>query len=178
MRFGQTAMILLISQTLFCTTKAQQIDPTNFNHPGGVVELFVPKTSANLPLVRFGIREPIVIDENDRWRILIGISLATVPGEYLVYVKQLDEPAFDLHFDVQPNASAVTENTIDAQSNVYMTDHTKFSELDYSNSVQPLLPLNPPVNGQWSELFGQIIINSGSSLDVPNYVSLTTHQTH
>ena len=167
--------VILAMPLLQCSmAQAQQINANNYNYPGGIVELFVPKTSASLPQVWFGIREPIIMQQNDRWRILIGISLATVPGEYLAYVKQAEQPAFNLTFAVEPKTFAIREHTANADKHLYAITHTVFSDLDFSNTVQPVLPLKHPIAGQWPDLFGQIIMHEGSELQVQNFVSVTT----
>ena len=171
-QLGTLALLILCLATQIA--HAQPVSASKYNHPGGIVELYIPKMSARLPQVRFGIREPVLIEQKDHWRILIGISLATVPGEYVAYVKQIDEPAFNLSFVVEPKTFAVRKNPLNAQDSHYATTHTVFSELNFSNTVQPLLPLQQPITGKWPDLFGQIIVHETSELRAQNYVSLTT----
>ena len=153
-----------------------------YNFPGGIAELRLPKLPSSLPVVKFGIAEPPIIESEKHWRILIGLNLAMLPGEYLVYVKQSDSdlPATSLKFNVVQKIYPIT-NIDDVRSAVHSKDisHNKFSETDFENSEQPQLPLKPPIDGAWIDVFGSIaasndpLSNSTETL-VQNYVYLSS----
>ena len=160
---------------------AGNITASPYNYPGGVVELFVPKQSDILPEVRYGIREPAIIEQATRWRLLIGLQLATLPGEYVVYIKQpeMDLPAYSLNFSVEQKSYPMLELKPGENGSSRHIDHGKLSELTFSNTEQPNLPLIPPMAGQWADFFGHLAANPESRPNIDssiaqNYVSLTT----
>ncbi len=137
--------------------RAQQGEQ-QWNFPGGLLDLSWDKHSDELPTVKFGLQEPVVVDDGLRWRAIVGLGLETVPGEYLLYVKPGDseEPAFALTF-------SVTQKRYELQQDIRNFD-VRFStmesvtELDFSNSVPPALPWRLPVEAQWEDSFGHHIV--------------------
>lgn len=153
-----------------------------YNFPGGIAQLRIPKLSNDLPLVKFGIKEPPIIESEKYWRILVGLDLEMLPGEYLVYVKQSDAdlPATSIKFKVVQKIYPIT-NIDDVGSAVLSQDfdHDKFSEIDFANSEQPQLPLMLPVAGDWEDVFGSVAASNdplSSSIGglVQNYVYLSS----
>ena len=146
-----------------------------YNYPGGVAELLLNKQSDEIPEVRYGIREPTILDAGSHWRVLIGIELGTLPGSYVVYVKPAspESTAFTENFQVQQRVYPIKEQH---QIGETVTQSKRFSDLDYSNSAEPKLPLRFPVeiDAGWDESFGHLIIGAADELMVQNYVSLTT----
>lgn len=187
--------VLLFSVNPVCGKQSE------FAYAGGVVELQLPKTSSQLPQVRFGTREPVVIEQADHWRVLIGIQLDTPPGEYLVYVKPSDENdltqfirfttrqfSYPLHQIEQLNvnspiletsrASAVRKQS-STSSNVIrppvkLSTITPLSAVHFSNSQTPELPLHLPTNADWSPSFGNRYLSDSGQLLMFDYVSYTT----
>lgn len=151
---------LLIS--VACTTaNAQDTVSINseFSFPGGFVELTIDKQSDELPIARFGIHEPIVIQEKSSWRIIVGLSLETLPGDYVVYVKRATKgsPAFNLKFTVAQKKYPLAEQLISPQQTQEVKGVlSSLSDIDFSNSVEPSLPLRLPFNGDWLDEFGTI----------------------
>jgi hypothetical protein len=150
----------------------------SYSFPGGIAQLRLPKLSSSLPMVKFGIAEPPIIESENHWRILIGLDLAILPGEYLVYVKHndVDLAATSLKFDVVQKTYPVT-NIDDLRSAVHARDlnHDKFSEIDFENSEQPHLPLKRPIDGTWVDVFGSVAssnnpLSKSSETRVQNYV--------
>lgn len=154
----------------------------SYNFPGGIAQLRIPKLSSSLPVVKFGIAEPPIIESEKYWRILVGLDLAMLPGEYLVYLKPSDTdfPATSLKFKVVQKSYPIT-NIDDIRSSVHSRDisHDKFSEIDFENSEQPQLPLKLPIDGVWVDVFGSVAASNdplSSSIEalVQNYVYLSS----
>jgi len=64
-----------------------------FNYPGGVAQFTILKQTDTLPDVKFGLNEPVVMEYPDHWRILVGLGLETLPGDYVAYMKPAIEGA-------------------------------------------------------------------------------------
>jgi hypothetical protein len=150
----------------------------SYNFPGGIAQLRLPKLSSSLPVVKFGTAEPPITESENHWRILIGLDLAMLPGEYLVYVKHsdVDLAATSLKFHVIQKTYPVTYID-DLRSAVHAKDvnHDKFSEIDFENSEQPHLPLKRPIDGTWVDVFGSVVSSNDplskiSETLVQNYV--------
>lgn len=135
-------------------------DQTNkMSFPGGIVELRINKESDQLPTVKFGTKEPIIIEQAEEWRILLGLNLNTLPGDYLVYVKRAtkDSSAFNLKFTVAQKKYLLSESVISAKNMaLFRQSHSSLSNIDFTNSEQPSLPLQLPIEGRWQDSFGTL----------------------
>ena len=189
-----TSAILATLAILFITIDssmlaAQQLDQNTQPHqnsnpyafPGGVAELWIPKISQNLPTVMFGMSEPVIIDRDQQWQILIGLSLNTLPGEYVVYVKENDAetPAYSLPFNVEHKTNSIIQGEIKFE--FLESEINPLSELSYNNTEQPKLPLSLPVAGKWADYFGFLMMDINSNPESGNhqlqdYVSLSTSE--
>lgn len=165
-----TSTLLLIGIfSLAFTANAE----TNF--PGGVAELKLSKISSDLPEVRFGLHEPVIIEKTSHWRILIGLDLDTLPGNYLVYVKQNTEGSSGEHKQLTVEQTHYPLLEFDKQDAVLMRDHKSMSDIDFNNTQQPSLPLLLPAKGKWTDTFGHRSFDSkNNKLIAQNAVSLTT----
>lgn len=168
--------VLTLLGLLFSTTLLAEL----YNYPGGIVDITVRKQSPDLPTVKYGLKDVAVIDQDTSWRILVGVDLATVPGDYLLYIKSQteDNVAYSQKFQVgQKNLVFFDDSLSDkAVDSIFYED---FSDINFTNSVQPELPLTPPAEGNWADYFGQINVvslNNPSKNDIEarNYISLTT----
>ncbi len=142
-----------------------------FNYPGGLIELLIDKKSSQLPQVRYGTREPVIIEHANRWQILVGLSLETLPGDYLVYIKRTmeDSRAFTLTFKVeQKDYSVLSGNR--QKKDVYI-NHTSFSDLDFNNTEQPSLPLRYPLQGEWIKKFGNVLNANNNEVIQQNLIA-------
>lgn len=146
-------------------------DAQHYNFPGGVVDLRWPKTSDELPIVKYGLSEPILFDLGDSWRCLVGLELDTLPGEYVVYVKESDSelPAFALRFSVEQRLYPVFTARIPKAE--YSQRIDKFSILDFVNSIPPELPLQPPVDIDWQDTFGRVFVDENQAQSSSDFVS-------
>lgn len=166
---------LLISNTVMADqTQQSRITQTNF--PGGIAEIRLEKLSDELPEIKFGIREPVLIEHKRYWRILIGIDLDTLPGEYLVYLKRSIEDSRSEHltFTVEQRSYPLHS---DKNQSIKLAHKTfkSLTDIDFTNTQQPNLPLRLPAAGQWTDTFGHIVINDKSNKAASqNLVSLTT----
>lgn len=134
---------------------------TSRGFPGGIVQLSWRKQSSELPMVKFGLRETVVLDAGSRWRALIGLNLNTLPGDYVAYIKpgKSDEPAYPIRFEVVQKRYPMVEQAS-------LPDHfpatiLPLSNLDFKNSVPPALPWRLPIDTQWNDEFGQIVVVKG-----------------
>ena len=153
LRFIST--LLLINYCLI-TPKAYSEEKTSFSYPGGIAELILEKQSDLLPEVKFGINEPVIIDEGRYWRILIGLSLDTLPGEYIVYVKRSVEDASVIYEKIQVSQKNYALSKLNNNLRHIHRTHKKVSDIDYQNTQQPNLPFVYPTQGEWNTSFGEL----------------------
>ena len=174
--FSPRLATFLIGLGLSLAAGTLQAAPEKFNYPGGVAELIVEKVSSDLPDIKFGTREPVVIDQQSQWRILIGIDLQMLPGEYLVYFKSAikDSSAEHRKFRVEQHSYPLHGQQDTSITDTYQ-QHQSLTEIDFSNTQQPELPLLYPATGQWADFFGHTVFDgSGQHVVAQNLVSLTT----
>ncbi|RBP49296.1 peptidoglycan DD-metalloendopeptidase family protein [Arenicella xantha] len=151
------------------------------NYPGGVVELEFKKQTQELPDIRFGLYEPVIIELKRHWRVLIGIDLDTLPGEYVVYFRRNTETSRDEFTTIKvrhhPTLTELIDGIEPTQTDISapIRNYQSWSEIDFSNTQQPSLPLQLPVEGGWSETFGKQLVDAKSgALTSVNAVSFTT----
>lgn len=144
-------------------------------YPGGLVDLRWRKRSNRLPTVRFGLQEALVIDHGAEWRALIGLALNTVPGDYIAYVKpgSTEEPAFTQNFAVLQKRYPMLK--VDSLNRFKGLDPDDVSVLDFANSVPPSLPWQAPVDAEWVDDFGQVMVAASGSptIEHKNYLTFT-----
>ena len=129
-------------------------DDQKFNYPGGVVILTVDKRSSEIPYVRYGTQEPVIIDQGVSWKLVIGIGLNQLPGEYLVYFRHADkdQTVNFLRFDVEHKPYLSVEPKHDIELN--LPKAKTLSDLDFKNTAPLVLPLGPPADTAWDTGFG------------------------
>lgn len=67
--------------------------------PGNILRFDLGPAEPPMPQVRFGDEWLVVANERNRWTVLLGVDIATVPGNYLLAV---NHPSTDtLHFSVR-----------------------------------------------------------------------------
>ncbi len=153
-----------------------------FNYPGGIAEFRFEKRSSELPEVKFGLREPVILEGKNDWRVLVGLGLDLLPGEYVSYVKNgiKDTPGEHIKVIVRQKSYPFSEfdSADDANKNwSVLLDHKSLSDIDFSNTRQPSLPLRFPFEGNWSDTFGHKMYDvERETLHVPNSISLATTQ--
>jgi len=179
------AGLCLLASIVLISVQAQdknQENNTQYNYPGGIAEFVIEKQNSTLPQVKFGLREPVIIESESHWRILIGLSLDLLPGEYVTYIKDesVDTPGTHKKIFVKQKVYPFVEqkrlNASDKNWSVRL-EHKDFSDIDFSNTQQPSLPLRLPMEGNWSDTFGHKIYDlQRQNLHVPNSISLATTQ--
>ena len=162
------ALILLFLLSWFGDSLGQ------YSYPGGVADLRIEKQNSEIPEIRYGIREPVILEEGDHWRVLIGISLDTLPGDYLLYLKHSVEGTTGEHrkFTVMQKSYQLIDDEASSAAPLHRV-RNEISSIDFSNTQQPTLPLQLPLEGAWTESFGYQVM-ARESLIVQNAVSLTT----
>lgn len=148
------------------------------NYPGGIVDLTIDKEGSELPDVKYGLNDVAIFDRKDHWQVLIGIDQNTLPGDYLLYVKHAndDKSAFHQKFTVAQKEPIFT-NPLKTNFDLNSLRHERFSDLNFNNTVEPALPLNYPLAGQWTDQFGALEISEeDDDIRVRNYISLSTTQ--
>lgn len=159
---------------------------TELSFPGGIIQLRWPKFSPQLPIVKFGLHDTTVLDDDDHWRCLIGISLKTLPGEYIAYIRHPDSglPALSHPFLVRQKQYKFNDKPTPITPNNQPWHIKNLNELDFVNSVPPRLPMNFPTDGNWSDDFGAVVTyttptesTTSNALNRKNYLSLNTEST-
>ena len=150
------------------------------NFPGGYIDLKLEKLNNNLPEIKFGLREPVIIDEQAHWRVLIGLDLALLPGQYVLYYKHAGDNSSGEHktievlqkvYPFQDLREADLDDTIDNYAPV------EISSIDFSNTQQPQLPLMIPLGGDWTLKFGyQWIVEDTNDVITNNAISIQAGQ--
>jgi len=154
----------------------ETIKETNFNYPGGIAEILIDKKNTFLPEVQYGIYEPTIIEQDDHWRILIGLDLKTIPGEYLLYLKHQVDDASSEHIKFIVEQKDYPIKVLERKSKkLIKQEHSRLTQLDYENTRQPNLPLNFPVEGHWDLEFGAVFYNKRSKkTHTQNQISFET----
>lgn len=151
-----------------------------YSYPGGVAQITVAKESDEVPNVKFGLNEPVIIEYKQHWRILIGLSLDTLPGEYVAYIKPGFEGATAKYEKVIVKQhiypfKEYSELNAEISNQAIVQTHKSFSDIDFSNTQQPTLPLSWPVKGKWSENFGHKLYDQKkATLHTPNAMVIST----
>ncbi len=168
----------------------RQVISAEYNYPGGFIELQIPKINQEIPEVKFGLRDPVLIEESNHWRILVGLDLALLPGEYVVYFKHggPDTSGEYLGLTVRQQIFPFTEISVNDENTTSLIDHyvsLPLNSLDFSNTQQPSLPMRAPLAGDWSDHFGhrwlvkgqtEIVTNNAISVWAPQYASVLAPQ--
>lgn len=75
--------------------------PENEPVPGGVVVMPLPR-AGRVPRVQFDGRRIMVIEHDRRWYAVVGIPLATAPGQKTLSVRLANQPRMQLDFTIAP----------------------------------------------------------------------------
>ena len=168
----QLSVFSALVSTCFASHAKNELELNDYNHPGGIIELNLEKQSDQLPVLKFGLADPTIIEYKDHWRVIVGVSLDTLPGQYVLYYKPSYDGATGEYIEVsvqQKLRPFIKSDRAENQLNAISLTHTSFSELDYSNTQQPDLPLLTPVNGVWTENFGhQFFDEKAGTILTPN----------
>lgn len=75
--------------------------PINEPVPGGVVVMQLPP-AGRAPRVQFDDRRIMVVRHDGRWYAVVGVPLATAPGQKTLNVRLADQPRRQLDFTIAP----------------------------------------------------------------------------
>lgn len=142
--------------------------------PGGILDLKIAKKSASQPLVRFGLQEVLTLEGKKHWRILAGIPLHTLPGDYLVSIHSTDKSEDDYHlvFSVQQQQYKNSDeiNQANVAPNVILD---QLNTLGFDHSEIPDFPFEYPTTGNWQNDFGDYLPQSNGKIKQQTFVSQT-----
>ncbi len=148
---------------------SKETSPNQLNHPGGIVELTLKKKSGNPPVVRYGLQEPALLEQDNDWRVLIGISLEQLPGNYLVYVREDNEEETATYESINVNHKSYPLLKNSAGSVKKLQTFKTLSELDFKNSQPPSMPMQTPFEASWDLGFGTIFSNDSNQAYTQNH---------
>jgi murein DD-endopeptidase MepM/ murein hydrolase activator NlpD len=146
------------------TMAAEFIAPRVSAVPGGVVTFKLPGAPGERPVVTYGDAPVMVVRKQDAWLAIVGIALATEPGDYAIHVQQPGGEQKQLAFKVGPKT--YQEQYLDvapAQVNLSPEDEARVkleSEKVYAaqHAFTPEPPatlrLMQPIEGRRSSSFG------------------------
>ena len=167
-------ILLSTSLTVLVTVNAQS------NFPGGFIDLKLEKINDQLPEIKFGLREPVIIDQQNHWRILVGLDLTLLPGEYVLYYKHADDDKSGEYKTIEVLQKVYPFQDVQKDQRNDVVDYytpVRISAIDFSNTQQPLLPLQPPLNGSWNRQFGyQWIVEGANEVITSNAISIRAGQ--
>lgn len=138
--------------------------PRESRVPGGLAILEIPGAASSLPRVTFGAHRAPVIHDGSRWLALVGIPLATRPGQHAVEVqsggnaekvsfevkaKRYEEQRLTITNDRQVNPNPDDLKRINAESR-----RTEAALTRYTADAVPDLRFLAPVEGRRSSSFG------------------------
>lgn len=147
---------------LFClwlASLAVNADDAAFSAiPGGILDLKIPKKSAAQPLVRYGLQEVLTLETKNQWRVLAGIPLDTLPGDYLISIEPVSEEDDDYHLVFSVQQRQYNNNDEGENQTTYAKPKTILSNLTtlgFDHSEIPEFPFEYPTSDEWNGDFGK-----------------------
>lgn len=172
-----------LSMLMLCfTTSTALALPKESRVPGGIAIVELPP-SASEPVAEYRGYRVTVVREQGRWLALVGIPLATTPGEQTLHLKA-DGRSSKLSFEVNEKKYREQQLTIANERQVNPTAQdlkrinkesarTEAALTRYTETLQPGLDLLQPIDGTPSDTFGFRRIFNGqarnphSGMDIP-----------
>ncbi len=168
MRFSFAVGIVFRSALLpsLCTAAhAQGLLSEHHQIPGGVVSMVVGSIDMPRPEVKFGSRSVFVTHMQRRWVALLGLSLTSVPGRYVVAITYNEDESEIRDFVVRPHRYPVKRfvepvrrrETTETEEAAKLSDRRlELRELAGFWSEHPMtgLPLQLPVEGTQTDEYG------------------------
>jgi murein DD-endopeptidase MepM/ murein hydrolase activator NlpD len=164
------AALVLLAAPAFSTTF---IAPRAAAVPGGVVTFKLPGTPDAKPVVTYGDRPVLVARQADGWLAVLGLGLATEPGEYHVDVQQPGSNPRQIAFKVvNKNYSVQQLKVAPGQVNLSPENEARVaSEREkvraalegFSPDAPATLRMTPPIPGPRSSSFGLRRVFNGES---------------
>jgi murein DD-endopeptidase MepM/ murein hydrolase activator NlpD len=88
--------------------------------PGGVAAVDLGPVSGDRPIARYGSKRILVVENAGNWVGLVGLSLNTLPGEYIVSAKKQGEDK-DREFLIKVAAKTYPEQRIKMKQKKYVS---------------------------------------------------------
>jgi len=174
--------LLLVMVLSFCNHAHALELPEESRVPGGIALIPLPASKAE-PRVEFDGHRAAVFERDEQWVALVGIPLATDPGEHMLNVVT-SAGVINVPFDVQDkkyrtqnitvqNERQVNPNPADLQRIEREKPRIEAALSHYSHSIPTSFQLLQPVAGQRSDSFGSRRVFNGqprnphSGMDIP-----------
>jgi len=157
---------LAVAAFLYCMAAPAQV--TIDAVPGGVVEIPLAPLDKERPRAYFGQKRVLTLAAGSRWAGIVGLPLTMVPGRYVLQASLPDsEEPVDHEFTVYPRritGPAVVDHPdmpLDADE----------ITLEWRDTLDAELPLNPPVPLPAQPLFGRFPRSSSSEAAYLDFVA-------
>ncbi len=123
---------------------------------GSVLSFTVPKINQQLPIVRFGTQDLLVLDKSNEWQVIAAISEEILGGEYLIYFRYDSEDAEAQALPIRVRTGDAFVGRADSDSRLIGEWQTQWprslSALDFDNSSEPNLPFTAIIPRTLSEI--------------------------
>ncbi len=122
-RFLVRTVTTLLCYTLFGLVPVNAF--TDSSVPGGVTIIDLGSASEPRPQARFGSNRIMVIKRDGKWKGLVGLSLKTLPGDYIVSYKagKMSKPDKEIAIKVHPKT--YPEQRIKIKERKYVSPNKK-----------------------------------------------------
>ncbi len=180
---GTPALVLILA---WFAVQAHAQGALNFNHPipGGSVALILDTTDAPRPAAKFGGRRVLVTRHEQHWVALLGLSLDTVPGRYIISVTRNDEAEIR-EFIVKPHRYPVKRSVEHVRRRDTSTKPVQAPWPDlyeqlfhqtpvWNDATDVDLPFRAPVEGRQSIEFGSRQVTGDDVSKPVNYAEFET----
>lgn len=138
--------------------------PRESRVPGGIALVTLPAAESTAPMVTFNGSRVAVVQQEDKWVAIVGISLDTPAGEHQVIV-DTGEGAVEVPFRVSDkqyrtqhltikNQRQVTPNPDDLKRIAAEQRRSRAALQRFTETILPTFALAPPVPGPKSDSYG------------------------
>ena len=134
-----------------------------YSFPGGLNQTLIAKQGKELPEAKFGTQNLLILDQGRNWRVMTGLGLDVLPGEYVIYFKHSVPGSSGEHIAIFVEQKDYQFSESDSEHSY--NDHKigipkSLSQLEYSNTSEPKFPLMLPADGDWRLDFGRKYIRN------------------
>ncbi len=114
--YAATALIF------YALTGAHQVNAfTGSSVPGGVTRIELGSASEPRPQARFGSKKILVTQQDGKWQGLVGLSLKTLPGDYIVRVRTGKNNRTDKEITIKVQPKTYPEQRIKMKQKKYVS---------------------------------------------------------
>jgi len=129
------------------------ISQDNVSKSGDVVTFTLSKPTKKNFSVYLGQTQVICIEQQNSLRIVAGVDINTLFGNYLLSARTKKEQILQIPFQVKPFSPQYLDSPPDMNGVELASSDEVIKSLLWSNR-EPKLPLTFPANGNWSDDFG------------------------